>query len=265
MPKNAKKKTVRTAANSDRHDLYQLSVQNPEHEVEFVNRVFKKKRGRKPHSLREDFCGTAYTSATWAASSKKRTAVGLDLCADTLAWGVEHNVAPLGEAADRVELLEKNVLEVTEQKTDVCLAMNFSYFIFKKRDVLLDYFRTARESLADDGVFFCDLYGGYEAQEVMDEKRRIEDFIYVWDQASYNPIDSSTVTHIHFRFKKGPQMRNAFTYDWRLWTPVEVTELLLEAGFTDVTAYWEDDDDVWRPKKVVENQAGWLMYLVAER
>lgn len=263
--KQKKKKAVRTAAGSDRHELYQLSVQNPEHEVDFVTRVFKKKRARKPLTLREDFCGTAYTCATWVASSKKRTALGLDLCTETLAWGAERNVAPLGEAAKRVQLLERNVLEVTEEKTDVCFAMNFSYFIFKKRDILIDYFRTVRDSIVDDGLFFLDLYGGYEAQQVMEEPRTIEDFTYVWDQASYNPIDSNAITHIHFRFEKGPQLSHAFTYDWRLWTPVEVTEMLREAGFAAVTAYWEDDDEVWRPKKVVENQAGWLIYLVAEK
>lgn len=262
----AKKKTkVRTAANSDRHVLYQLSVQNPEHEEEFVTRIFKKKRKRKPLSLREDFCGTAHTASYWVNSHKDRTAIGLDLCSETLAWGKEHNVDPLGEAAERVTLMERNVLDVTEVKSDVCFAMNFSYYIFTKRDVLVDYFRSVRESLVSDGLFFLDMYGGYEAQQVMEEKREVEDFIYVWDQATFNPIDNTATTEIHFRFKKGPPMRRAFTYDWRLWAPVEVREALYEAGFTDVTTYWEDDDEVWRPKKVVENQAGWLMYLVAER
>ncbi len=32
-------------------------------------------------------------------------------------------------------------------------------------------------------------------------------------------------------------MRNAFTYDYRMWTPVELKEALLESGFQKVHLY----------------------------
>ena len=39
----AKKRTYKyTAATADKHELYQLSVQDPEIEIAFVNRVYKK-------------------------------------------------------------------------------------------------------------------------------------------------------------------------------------------------------------------------------
>src|SRR5688572_8118187 len=63
----AKKRNYKyTAATADKHELYQLSVQDPEIEIAFINRVYKKTHGRLPVSLREDFCGTALFCAAWA-------------------------------------------------------------------------------------------------------------------------------------------------------------------------------------------------------
>jgi hypothetical protein len=103
------------------------------------------------------------------------------------------------------------------------------------------------------------------------ETRRVKGgFTYIWDQAVFNPIDHHSLNHIHFRFPDGSKMNKAFTYDWRLWTLPEVRELLSEAGFKNVTIYWEGDGDgdgdgVFRPKKVVDNQAAWIAYVAAER
>ena len=59
---HTKKKQQRpqfSAATADKHDLYQRSVQDPEIEIAFLQRVYRKTFGRTPLSLREDFCGTA--------------------------------------------------------------------------------------------------------------------------------------------------------------------------------------------------------------
>ena len=50
----------------DKHWLYQHSVQNPEYEIQFMRRVYRKTRGRLPMRLREDFCGTAILACEWA-------------------------------------------------------------------------------------------------------------------------------------------------------------------------------------------------------
>ena len=47
----------RTAATSDHHELYELSVQTPKEEVEFIDKVFKSITNRLPATFREDFCG----------------------------------------------------------------------------------------------------------------------------------------------------------------------------------------------------------------
>ncbi len=45
----------------------------------------------KPLVLREDFCGTAMLSHEWVARDVERTAWGVDLDADVLAWADAHH------------------------------------------------------------------------------------------------------------------------------------------------------------------------------
>ena len=95
LPRKKRIRTRYTARTADRFELYQIAVQSPESDLEFLSRVYRRRNGAAPRHLREDFCGTAYLSATWARRAG-RTAEGFDLDADTLAWGSVHNVEPLG-------------------------------------------------------------------------------------------------------------------------------------------------------------------------
>ncbi|MBA3582562.1 MAG: class I SAM-dependent methyltransferase, partial [Gammaproteobacteria bacterium] len=154
------------AETADKHALYESSVQNVEHETEFVANLFKEIRGRAAHAIREDFCGTAHCATAWVALDAKNTAIGVDLDADVLAWGREHHLAKLtAEQQSRVTLLNENVLTAKTAPVDVVLAMNFSYWIFKQRAELVEYFSKVRAALKDDGVFFLDAFGGYEAYQ----------------------------------------------------------------------------------------------------
>lgn len=262
-----------SAKSADKHDLYQRSVQDADFEVQFITRVFKKLRNRKPLSIREDFCGTALFCAHWVKSDKQRTATGLDIEPSVLSWGRKHNLEPLGDAAKRVTLLQQNVLDKAPGAFDAGIAFNFSYWCFQDRPTMVRYFKRMYEALADDGVFFLDAYGGYESHEPdLEEPRKIDDgFTYIWHQDIVDPINNHVVNHIHFSFKDKTELRKAFTYDWRLWSLPEIRELLLEAGFQRVTVYWEDADEngegsgVYRPKKSVVNEAGWIAYILAEK
>jgi SAM-dependent methyltransferase len=274
------KKRVLTAAGADRHRLYEAAVQCPEAEVGFVASTFRKLRGRAARLLREDFCGTALTSCEWVKTHSENLAVGLDLHRPTLKWAAANNVSELTEEQrGRVKLLECDVRKpvAAARGVDVVNAMNFSYWIFKTREGLREYFEAVRESLAEDGVFFLDHYGGYEAGKVQEDRRRYRmpgwkgGFTYVWDQAAFNPISGDYRCHIHFEFSRGPAMRKAFTYEWRLWSLLEVQELLREAGFRKVTVYWEGTDakgkgnGVFKPRTVGEADAAYICYLSAER
>ncbi|HEY5955542.1 MAG TPA: class I SAM-dependent methyltransferase [Polyangiaceae bacterium] len=261
------KATAYTAKTADRHVLYQKSVQDAAAEIKFVDRVFRS-RGRSALALREDFCGTALMCARWVESNDARTATGLDLDRETLDWGIEHNVTPTGEASKRVRLLEQDVRAKVKGSFDVTLALNFSYWVFKTRDLMRGYFANVLKSLKPDGAFILDAYGGWEAQEPMFEPRKIRGgFTYVWDQDGFDPISHDVLNHIHFEFKDGTKLDRAFSYDWRFWSLPEIKELLHEAGFEHVEIWWDDTSDDkdadYKPRKHVSNQPGWIAYIVA--
>jgi SAM-dependent methyltransferase len=274
MPKARRKRASKTsrytAKTADKHVLYQLSVQAPDTEVDFLNQWFSKIRGRKPLSLREDFCGTAILCASWVKSHGERTATGLDIDKSVLAWGVEHNLGPLSdEQRSRVTLLRQDVRAKVKQKHDIICAFNFSYWIFKTRDEMRAYFQTIRSGLAKGGLFFLDAYGGWESHEPMQEHRKIKaGFTYVWDQNTFDAITHDVTNYIHFEFKDGTKLNKAFRYDWRFWSLPELQELLREAGFSKVHVYWDtstdETKDAYRERTRAPNQPGWLAYMVAE-
>lgn len=268
MPKrNRRPKQAETA---DRHKLYEQAVQEVESEIDFVDETFEELRGRKAASLREDFCGTAQTTCEWVRRRGGNTGVGVDLDEATLDWSRTHNIAALdSEAQARITLRNMDVRKIREPKSDIVLAMNFSYYIFKSRKKMRKYFRNVRKGLRDDGIFFLDAFGGYEAFEELEEPRECEGFTYVWDQHYYNPITGDAQCRIHFEFDDGSRMEDAFIYDWRLWTLPEIREVLEEAGFEETIVYWEgpgDDgegDGIFVPTEDGTADAGWVAYIAA--
>ena len=259
------------ASRADKYALYELSVQDVETEIDFVDHTYRSLRGRRPRRLREDFCGTAGAACEFARRRNTNRAVGVDLDPEPLAWGREHNVARLGPAADRIELLQADVRRVKCDPVDVVLAMNFSYWIFETRKSMRDYFRRVRRGLEADGLFLLDAYGGHESFRVMRERTKHEDFTYTWDQADYDPVSGHMQCHIHFSFPDGSRLKRAFSYEWRLWTLPEILELLDEAGFSRRTVYWQGTDEEtgqgngeFSPAERGDPDPAWIAYIVAE-
>ena len=176
---------------ADRHYLYQESVQDTQSEIDFVEETWAELRDRPAELLREDFCGTANTACEWVRRDRAHRAVGIDLDDEVLEWGELNNIAQLdADQQARIELLREDVVETLPEPADIVLAMNFSYFLFNTRAAMLDYFRNVREGLVEDGLFFLDAYGGYDAPREIEEERECDGFTYVWEQASFNPIDA---------------------------------------------------------------------------
>ena len=254
---------------ADRYLLYEDSVQCVESELDFVDREFQRLRGRKSHLLREDFCGTANTACEWVRRRKKNHAIAVDLDSSVLDWAHDNNVDNLGkERQRRVNLINDNVLAVETEPQDIILAMNFSYWQFRTRAVLKEYFCKVKDSLIEDGVFFLDCFGGYDAFRVLKEKTEYDHFTYVWEQKNYNPVSGEIICNIHFEFPDGSKIKNAFTYCWRLWTIAEIRELLVEAGFSATNVYWqgwdekgEEGDGDFHPVESADADAGWIAYL----
>lgn len=262
----------------DRHRLYELAVQCPEADVRFFDRVYRSKRGRPPKVLREDFCGTAAIAAEWVRRRRDNIAIGIDLDRETLDWGRKYNIEPLGDDAERVELIQADVRSVDQPKADLIVGQNFSYFVFKTRDELRGYFKHVKESLAPEGILILDIFGGSDSQSLDIEEKDVEpdddedfeEFVYIWDQISHDAITHETRFDISFRFEDGKEIKRAFTYDWRLWSIPEVREILAEAGYERSEVYWEgtdhetgDGNGVFRRAERVENCPGWIAYIVA--
>ncbi|MCG8379546.1 MAG: class I SAM-dependent methyltransferase [Proteobacteria bacterium] len=256
---------------ADKHIYYEESVQCVESEIDFVDETFAKIRKRKASTLREDFCGTTNTSCEWVKRRKTNTAISIDLDNDVLDWGKKNKILTLSpEQKKRISVINKDVLKVKTKPVDIVLAMNFSYWLLKERKLTIEYFKKIYKSLVDDGIFFLDAYGGYEAFQEMTEKTKHKTFTYIWDQHRYNPITGISTNYIHFKFKDGSKIMKAFTYEWRIWTLPELLEMLTEAGFK-ATVYWEQADEdgegngVFIPEMEGDADAGWIAYLVAEK
>lgn len=260
----------RTAKGSDIHELYELSVQDPEGEIVTIDRIWQDQRGRKAISMREDFCGTAAVSREWVKRRGDNTAVGIDLNNDVIEYCRRKISSDLDDdQAARITLVEGDVLSTKTDIVETVLAFNFSYFLFKDRSQLLDYFKSVKNQLSDDGLFILDAYGGSDSFLEMEEDRDLDGFTYVWDQHHYNPVNGDVINHIHFKFPDGTKIMKAFTYEWRLWTLPEIQELLLEAGFRNAVVYWEGTDEEtdegngeWAEVDTGEACEGWVAYLV---
>lgn len=231
-----------TAREADRWELYEHSVQSVDYEISFVDRVYRKMRGRTASRLREDFCATAQSACEWVGRRPTNTAVALDIDPKALEIGRRRHVSRLaGGAQGRIRLLECDVLTPTREASgvDIVLAMNFSYWIFRTRELMLRYFRAVRRTLAPGGLFFLDHFGGWAATKECQDRTRYHKFTYVWDQHRFNPITNEMTCYIHFEFRDGTRLHRAFEYHWRVWSLPEIRELLAEAGFGRTTVFWE--------------------------
>jgi SAM-dependent methyltransferase len=270
-PKKAKK--AKKADTVDKYDLYQRAVQAPDADIEFFDQVFEEHNGRKPLTLREDFCAAFHTCCEWVRTRPENECWGIDLDPEPVEWGKTHNLSKLNEEQkSRIHLVMGDVRDPREDKVDIVAAQNFSYCIFGTRAELRAYFEAARKSLKPGGMLMLDIFGGPESNMPGKEPTKHKGFTYVWHQKEYDAITNRIKCAIHFKFKDGSKIKNAFTYDGRLWTIAELRELLIEAGFTAANAYWEgteDGDDgelegdgVFTRQEKAENEEAWIAYVV---
>ncbi len=269
----AKKKAKPIARTADKHILYQESVQAPEEDAHFFARYYKKVTGKPLRMFREDFCGSAILSCAFVRRHRDNHAIGVDLDGPTLAWARKHNVSSLEpEQQKRISLIQGNVLDVRDPKADVIAGLNFSYSVFKTRTDFAAYIRNAFKALKPGGLFALDAWGGGQAQFLMKEKKKVKGATYVWHQADFDPITHHIVCKIHFEFKDGSRMKNAFIYDWRLWTLPEMRELMEDAGFQDIHVLWEGTDKetdegngVFRRVERGGDEEAWIAYVIGQR
>lgn len=216
----------------DAFDLYELAVTNPAP----IARFLASAHGGTPRLLREDFSGSGALCRGWVQSVPGGRAIAVD-----------SQAAPLAKlrGVASVEPVKADVL-ACRVKADVIAATNFPLGYWHTRAELLIYLKHALSCLKPGGVFACDLYGGSDAftPGSTHVKLRGPDgskVRYTWEQRDADPLTARVLNAIHFELtpKTGKVVRfpDAFVYDWRLWSIPEMTDAMLDAGFSSVDVY----------------------------
>lgn len=218
--------------NPDRFELYELCVQSPKDLAPLLRAI----HGGRPRVLGEDFAGTAALSHEWAGADAEAGAVAVDLDAEALGRHGGH------------ERIVKRVADVrtVDDPCDVLFVGNFSIGYLHTRGELVAYLRHARGRVRDGGVFVCDTYGGESAFLIgavhrphpMPDGRVCR---YTWEQRHADPTTGMVTDVIHFRVERAGviehEIRDAFVYEWRLWSVPEVRDAMAEAGFARTQVY----------------------------
>ncbi len=257
----------------DNFDLYEAAVQAPDAAARFL-------RALHPAAthLCEDFAGSAALSRAWGDLSTSLTATAIELDPQTLdaARSRTHN-------NPRVTLALEDATATTTP-ADIIATLNFSICELHTRQQLTAYLTAARNRLNPDGILVLDIYGGSTAYQTgaFDIPFVYNDLehTYTWKQLAADPISSRVLNAIDFDLASGESIENAFTYDWRLWSPRELIDTLLEAGFTAVEAHdtlggaldehnnplpdpcWKTDEG-WRDGAPSLPNDSFVLYLVA--
>ena len=254
----------------DKYYYYQKSVQSPDADVEFFHKSFKDLRDKEALSLREDFCGTFSISCEWAKLGDKKRSIGIDLDLEPIEYGKENYFSKLNEdQQSRVQILHANVMSPENPKADIVSASNFSYFCFKTRTQLKDYFIKAFSSLSEEGMFVVDCFGGTDTTKpVEEETEHDEGFSYFWDQDNFDPVTNFAQFYIHFQREGEEKREQVFSYDWRMWSIPELKDLMYEVGFKKVVVMWEGTDEegegdgVFTPVEQGEDCESWVAYVI---
>lgn len=269
--KKVKKNSTQKAVVFDKYALYKKAVQSPENDVIFLQSTYMELKKKAPKKFREDFCGTFALSTEWIKLNPRHEAIGVDLDAEPMAYGQEHYLSQLTpEQRKRMTLLNGNVLDPKLPPADIVAAMNFSYFCFKDRSTMKNYFSNAYKTLNRDGVFLIDIFGGSQCQGPIEDEIKHDGFTYYWDQTDFDPVTNEALFHIHFKVG-GKKIENVFSYDWRMWSIPELKDILREVGFKKIHVYWEgtakDGSGNGNFTRTSKGEAceSWIAYIVSEK
>lgn len=214
----------------DRHALYERAVQAPADLVAFLRAL----HGAGPRALAEDFCGSAAHAREWCASVPGGSAVAIDRDEDALARAV----AP-GLSALRHDLAHWTPPSGHPQ-ADVLYVGNYSIGYLHERAELEHYLGGARARLVAGGLIALDTYGGAAAWRTGAVVRdhalagglRLR---ATWEQRRADALRARVLNALSLRVDRDGDvlvdLPDAFVYDWRLWTPAELAEALVDSGF----------------------------------
>lgn len=251
--------------------LYRHCVQNPPATLAMLDAITRGNGAPPPHTLHEDFAGSAAIAHAWSAASahtrstNPRRALAIDLDPVALACAPSpKRRARISTNSSAVRAVVADLRDLprhaTTPKADVIYAGNFGVCELHHRDELLAYLRGVRARLARKGSYICDLYTGPGALRTSatavlhpalpsDELARTPHVIpaharvrYTWRQRDVDLLTGIVTTSIDFALL-GPRgkvlldLPDAFAYHWRLWSIPELRDAFQEAGFACTELY----------------------------
>ena len=228
------------AGSAERFALYTLCAQAPDRDARLLRAIHAGPAGdrRAGLVLGEDFSAAAALSRAWCLADPKARAVAVDHDPEALANAKPH---------PRVRLRESDVLAARDP-ADLIAVLNFSICELHTRRELVGYFRHARLRLRSGGCLVCDVYGGsdsYNTGTIWQTFKGAggEKIRYGWEQRTADPMTGRVVNAMHFVVSRPGRgvprrdLRDAFVYDWRLWTLPELREAMSDAGFPVTEVY----------------------------
>lgn len=263
-------------------DCYELCVQSPRHVTRLLRHLHARAQpGFDPQAptlddsgaswpvvLREDFAGTAAVSRRWVSEAHARGLSARSIAIDSHEPTLQHarEQAHAAGVPDHIEFIRDDAVAAPVQPRDACDVIfvgNFSIgYIHDRRD-LVAYLSRSRQRLAlgnagfGGGVFVCDIYDSPNKYTLGMVHRRHpsrgrELIHYTWEHRSADVLTAMVQNAIHFRIEVDGiiehEMFDAFVYNWRLWSLVELRDAMHEAGFSCVEVFAEVSDG---PKPII--------------
>lgn len=280
----------------DTLELYRWAVQDPETHATVLRLMFERLHpGHTPMLLREDFAGTSAESVAWVASGSGRRALAIDCDPTTVAWARRRAIRILGARVGDLRIIEADATSTAPPDVpaaDILSVLNFSILYLRESPQLRAYLRHAWHCLASPGLLVLNLFGGPGALKPRTDRHlvtprprlaaetAIPPFEYQWEQRLADPSTRRLDCRIHFRVPDPAggsgvlELRDAFRYDWRLWSLNELLAELRAAGFDEVQV-WRHTYDPARgaagvflgavTPEVFETLDLWTAYVVASR
>lgn len=242
----------------NRYDLYEMVVQLPEMQARFLRAV----HGRDAAVLGEDFCGPASIARAWLLLDDGHKAFGVDRDPEPLEHARVRAREQLGAAASRLTLRETDVMAAGD-KADIVAAFNFAVCELHVRQQLVTYLRRVVYRLNAGGVFAADLYGGSDAFSPGESEQSVKTEIgtvkYTWEQREADALSGRVENAMHFGLPSGAgkPMKDAFVYDWRLWSVPELRDAMREAGFAKTEVYSNYGDAMDGDGNLIVHPVAW--------
>ena len=256
----------------DKYWHYRHSVQSPELDVRFLQKCYRQLKKQRAFVFREDFCAAFSLSCEWVKMGRNHKAVCVDVDKEPLEYGKKMYLPTLSEhQSERIQIIQSNVLKANLPKANIIGVFNFSYFIFKERKTLKQYFSNCLKSLKPKGIFVLDCFGGSNCYEANEEEEKHKSFTYFWDQENFDPISHHAMFRIHYKRHGEKKRKNVFSYDWRIWSIPEIRDLLEEVGFRKSHVYWEgtnkrgEGNGKFRRATKGEECESWVAYIISEK